>query len=126
MRHARHYTHEEASAALEWIADVLVRMRAARDRLLDEDARRALAGASPTNGGGDPGRTVSEAFLELREAAASLRELDIVLRDLDRGLIDFPSLRDGEEVYLCWVQTEEDEIRFWHDVDTGYAGRKPL
>jgi hypothetical protein len=69
---------------------------------------------------------VSEAFLELREAAASLRELDIVLRDLDRGLIDFPSLRDGDEVYLCWVQTEEDAIRFWHDVDAGYAGRQAL
>jgi hypothetical protein len=126
MRHGRHYTHEEASASLEWVADVLQRMRAARDRLLDEDAREALAGASQGNGGGDPGRSVSEAFLELREAAASLRELDIVLRDLDRGLIDFPSLRDGEEVYLCWVESEEDGISFWHDLDAGYAGREPL
>jgi hypothetical protein len=126
MRHARHYTLDEAGAALVWVADVLARMRAARDRLLDEDARQALAGASPGNGGGDPGRTVSEAFLELREAAASLRELDIVLRDLDRGLIDFPSLRDGQEVYLCWVETEESSIGFWHDLDAGYAGRQPL
>src|SRR5438270_14051798 len=126
MRHARRYTLEEASAALEWVAEVLQRMRAARDRLLDEDAREALAGASQGNGGGNPGRTVSQAFLELREAAASLRELDIVLRDLDRGLIDFPSLREGEEVYLCWVESEEDAIGFWHDLDAGYPGRQPL
>lgn len=126
MRHARHYTLDEASAALEWVGDTLERMRAARDRLLDEDAREALADASQGNGGGNPGRAVSEAFLELREAAASLRELDIVLRDLDRGLIDFPSLRDGEEVYLCWVESEEDSIGYWHEVDAGYAGRQPL
>jgi len=126
MRHRRHYTHEEATTALEWVADVVGRMRTARDRLLDADAREALSDASSGNGGGNPGRTVSEAFLELREGAASLREMEIVLRDLDRGLIDFPSLRDGREVYLCWVETEEDAIEFWHDVDAGYAGRQPL
>src|SRR5437660_4655020 len=103
MRHARHYTLEEATAALESVADRLGRMRAARDRLLDEDARSALTEASTGNGGGEPGREVSEAFLELREDAAALREQEIVLRDLDRGLVDFPSLREGREVYLCWV-----------------------
>ena len=126
MRHRRHYTHEEATALLEWVAEVLGRMRAARDRLLDEDARDALSAASSGNGGGDPGRAVSEAFLELREGAASLRERDVILRDLDRGLIDFPSLRDGREVYLCWVESEEEAIEFWHDLDAGYAGRQPL
>jgi len=126
MRHARHYTLEEATAALEWVAQTLSRMREARDRLLDEDARDALTGAMPGNGGGDPGRTVSEAFLELREAAAALRERDVVLRDLDRGLVDFPALRDDQEVYLCWVESEEDGIGYWHDLDAGYAGREPL
>jgi hypothetical protein len=126
MRHARHYTLEEATSTLAWVTEVLGRMRAARDQLLDEDARSALGEAAPGNGGGEPGTTVSEAFLELRENAAALRERDVVLRDLDRGLVDFPSLRDGEEVYLCWVESEEAAIRFWHDLDTGYAGREPL
>ena len=49
----------------------------------------------------------------------------IVLRDLDRGLIDFPSLRDGREVYLCWIDGETD-IGFWHELDAGYAGRQEL
>jgi hypothetical protein len=47
------------------------------------------------------------------------------LRDLDRGLVDFPAIRDGREVYLCWIEGEPD-IDFWHDLDAGYAGRQEL
>jgi hypothetical protein len=126
MRHDRHYTVEQASAALEWVADRLGRIREARERLTDEEAREALAEASPTNGGGGPGRVVSEAFLDLRGAVLQLQEMDVVLRDVDRGLVDFPSIRDGEEVYLCWVESEEGEIGYWHDLDSGFAGREPL
>ena len=126
MRHERHFSVEEASAALEWVAQRLDVMRRARERLLDEDARQALDEASTGNGGGPPGRVVSEGYLALRTAAGELAAAGIVLRDLDRGLIDFPSIRDGEEVYLCWVESEEDEIGWWHDLDSGYAGRHPL
>jgi hypothetical protein len=126
MRHERHYTCEEATASLGQVAELLETMRDARERLTDTDVREALAEAAPTNGGGLPGRHVSEAFLRLREAAGRLREMEVVLRDLDRGLVDFPALRDGREVYLCWVEREEDDIAFWHDLDAGYAGREPL
>jgi hypothetical protein len=68
---------------------------------------------------------VSEAFLDMRSALADLQEQEIVLRDLDRGLVDFPALREGREVYLCWIEGE-DEIAFWHDLDAGYGGRQPL
>ena len=126
MRHERHYPREEATAALGEVAELLETMRDARERLTDTDVRDALAEAAPTNGGGRPGRHVSEAFLQLRDAAARLREMEVVLRDLDRGLLDFPALQDGREVYLCWVEREEDGIAFWHDLDAGYAGREPL
>ena len=63
---------------------------------------------------------MSEGFLELRETMLELRELEIVLRDLDRGLVDFPALRDGREVYLCWEEGEA-EIGFWHEPDAGFA-----
>ncbi len=126
MRHERHYTLEEATAALGQVGELLETMRDARERLTDTDVRDALAEAAPTNGGGLPGRHVSEAFLRLREAAGCLREMEVVLRDLERGLVDFPALRDGREVYLCWVEREEDDIAFWHDLDAGYAGREPL
>ena len=122
-QHARHYSLEEATALLPRVTELLATMRDARDRLGDAEARTALAEAS--NGGGRPGKVVSGGFLELRESMLELREREIVLRDLDRGLIDFPSFRDGEEVYLCWVDGEDD-IEFWHELDAGYAGRRPL
>jgi hypothetical protein len=126
MEHSRHYSLEEASELLPWVEDQLERMRSARDRLGDAEARAALAAAGQGNGGGRPGKVVvSEGFLELREAMLELREREIVLRDLDRGLIDFPALRDEREVYLCWEEGEA-EIGFWHDPETGFAGRRPL
>jgi hypothetical protein len=123
--HARHYTLEEASELLPRVVALIERMRVARGQLGDREAREALSEAGPTNGGGSPGRTVSEGFLELRDSMMELRELEVVLRDLDRGLLDFPSLRDGREVYLCW-QEGEDEIGFWHEPDAGFGGRRPL
>jgi hypothetical protein len=123
--HARHYSLEEASALLPRVAELLAKMRQARDRLGDAEAREALDAAGQTNGGGRPGKVVSEGFLELRESMLELRELEIVLRDLDRGLVDFPSLRDGREVYLCWEEGEP-EIGFWHEPDAGFGGRRPL
>jgi hypothetical protein len=124
-QHARHYTVDQANAALEWVAERLERLRAARVQLSDEDARAALGEAAPSNGGGDPGRVVSEAFLELQRALGELQAMDVVLRDLERGLVDFPTLRDGREVYLCW-ESGEAEIEFWHDLEAGYGGRQPL
>jgi hypothetical protein len=121
----RHYTVEEANAALPWVVERIERLRSARERLTDEEVREALSEAAPMNGGGDPGRHVSEAFLDMRSALAELQATEIVLRDLDRGLIDFPAVRDGREVYLCWEEGE-DEVAFWHDVDSGYGGRQPL
>jgi hypothetical protein len=125
MNHARHYTVEQANAALDFVSERIERLRAARVQLTDEEARAALEEAAPTNGGGPPGLVVSEAFLELQRALADLQEMEIVLRDLERGLVDFPALRDGREIYLCWEEGEQ-EIAFWHDPDSGYGGREPL
>ena len=125
MNHERHYSVEQANAALGFVAERIERLRAARLQLDDEEARAALTEAAPSNGGGAPGRVVSEAFLALQRALGELQAMDIVLRDLERGLVDFPALRDGREVYLCWEEGEA-EIGFWHDSDSGYAGRQPL
>ena len=121
----RHYTVEQANAALTWVAERIERLRAAREGLNDEEARAALQDAGPTNGGGEPGRVVSDAFLEMRNALVELQAMEVVLRDLDRGLVDFPSIRDDREVYLCWLEGE-DEIGYWHDLEAGFAGREPL
>ena len=125
MIHERHYSVEEANAALEWVAKTLDRLRDAREGLNDEEAREALAEASPSNGGGAPGRVVSDAFLQLRSALEELQGAEVVLRDLERGLVDFPSLREGTEVYLCWEEGEP-EISYWHEPEAGFGGRQPL
>ena len=125
MRHERHYTPEEANAALPEVVELVERLRRARSGLSDSEARAALSEAAPENGGGEAGRVVSEAFMELRAGLLELREREVVLRDLDRGLVDFPAMLEGREIYLCWEEGE-DEIAFWHEPDAGFAGRQPL
>ena len=123
--HERHYSLEEATALLPLVAELLTTMRSARDRLGDAEARAALDAVGQSNGGGEPGKVVSEGFIELRESMLELREREIVLRDLDRGLVDFPAMRDGQEVYLCWEEGEP-EIGYWHEPQAGFGGRRPL
>jgi hypothetical protein len=125
LKHARHYTVAEANRALGWVQERIDRLRSARDGLADEEAREALSEAAPKNGGGEPGKVVSTAFLELRDALNELQAVEVVLRDLERGLVDFPAIRDGEEIYLCWEEGE-DEVGWWHDPESGHAGRQPL
>jgi hypothetical protein len=125
MRHGRHYTLAQAQAELAMVAELLGAMRSARDRLTDADVRGALIASSASNGGGALGKQVGEAFLAFQAGVRAFTEREIVLRDLDRGLIDFPALRDGREVYLCWIEGEDD-IGFWHELDAGYAGRQAL
>jgi len=123
--HDRHFSIDEANGLLPKVKPVLQKLRDAKDLLVDEDAHELLSDAAPANGGGEPGRQVSEAFLEVRRLLGALQEAGIVVRDIDRGLIDFPAIRGGEEVYLCW-ELGEDAVEFWHDLETGYRGRQPL
>jgi hypothetical protein len=123
--HDRHFTREEANALLPQVEPLLRKLRDARDRLTDTEAHELLADTAPTNGGGEPGRLVGDAFLEVRDLLAQIQELGIVIRDIDRGLIDFPALIDDSEVYLCW-QLDEPEIEYWHDLESGFGGRQPL
>ena len=125
LRYGRHFTREEANATLEGLRPLLQRLRDAKDLLTDEEAHEALSDAAPGNGGGEPATQVGESFLEVRRLLAALQEAGIVIRDIDRGLIDFPALLDGREVYLCW-QLGEDGVDHWHDLEAGYGGRQPL
>jgi hypothetical protein len=125
MRHERHYTIAEARARRAWVRNRVRAARAALEALAGPEARAAVAALDPQGGGGWPGRPVAEATLIVQRALTELDAADIVVRDLERGLVDFPALRDGYEVYLCWLVSEPD-IGFWHELDAGYAGRRPL
>jgi hypothetical protein len=121
----RYFTRDEANALLPRLKPLLRQLRDAKDELTDEDAHEVLSEASATNGGGDEGRQVGIAFLEVRRLLETIEESGIVLRDIDRGLVDFPALMDGQEILLCW-ELGEDEVSFWHDLSSGYRGRQPL
>jgi hypothetical protein len=84
------------------------------------------------NGAGYAATDLNAAQTELEhlaEDAAALvgqiAALGAVVKDLDLGLLDFPSLREGEEVELCW-RVGEDAVMYWHPVDIGFSGRKPV
>jgi hypothetical protein len=125
MLHERHWTIQEANAVLPWVSDRVRRMRRARDRLTDDSSMTAMPSIAAVTGGGWPGRASAEATLELTFGLEQLGRLDIVVRDLDAGLIDFPALRDGEEVYLCWL-VDEPAVAHWHAIEAGFMGRQPL
>ena len=61
----------------------------------------------------------------IEQVLLEFQRREIQVKDLGRGLVDFPALIDGREVFLCWEQ-DEDDIEFWHELDTGYAGRERL
>jgi hypothetical protein len=123
--HERHFTLAEANGLLPRLTELLSRLREAKDELTDEEAHEALSEAAPTNGGGEEGKRVGVAFLEVRTLLGTIEEAGLVLRDIDRGLVDFPAVIDGREIYLCW-ELGEDEVAYWHDLDAGYGGREPL
>jgi hypothetical protein len=121
----RHFTRAEANAVLPSLKPLLRQLRDAKDELTDNEAHEVLSEAAASNGGGEEGRQVGVAFLEVRRLLETIEESGIVLRDIDRGLVDFPAMLEGREVYFCW-ELGEDDVSYWHDLDSGYRGREPL
>lgn len=104
-----------------WVRDAQATLAGLGPRI-----RATVEALDPASGGSYPGREVARPLVALSRAVAELEAVDVVLRDVDRGLVDFPSMRDGEEVYLCWLVDEEETIGFWHPLDAGFGGRRPL
>jgi hypothetical protein len=124
-RFAKHYTREEARTLLPQIQKWLQEA----SRLRDEMVRVAGVLEKLTQPGRDlGGPAVNNWFrarMDIEEVLREFRSREIQIKDLDRGLIDFPAIIAGKEVFLCWEQGEED-IEFWHDLDSGYAGRERI
>jgi len=121
----RHFSPAEANALLPTLKPLLRRLRDAKDELTDEEVHEVLSDAAPANGGGEPGRRVGIAFLEVRRLLETLTGAGVVVKDVDRGLVDFPALIEDREVFLCW-ELGEDEVAHWHELEDGYGGRRPL
>lgn len=129
----RVFTVEEANALLEEIRPLAQELVDRRRALAEaRSARRRIAAQVAGNGGGiDPraaaelDERVAEELKGLARCVNAIHGLGAVVKDPDEGLVDFPALRGDEPVYLCW-RLGEDRIEFWHGVDEGFAGRKPL
>ena len=129
----RVFTPEEANAALAEVRPLVEEMVRERRRLVRAGERRAeLASQIAGNGGGIAPSDVAEAASELQAAAAAvssaverIHALGVLVKDLDTGLVDFPARHRGRDVLLCW-RLGEDEVAYWHGLEEGFAGRRPL
>ena len=122
------FTIQEANALLPSVRVILAKIQRAHRRLSQyrDDARKAAEAAEQGGGGIEAGVAYAGVLTELTTQMSELDTLGVQLKDFERGLVDFPSLRDGRVVLLCWQLGEGDELEWWHDVDAGFAGRTPL
>lgn len=122
------FTVEEANALLPTVRKILGRTQRAHKRILAyrDEAKKAAEGAEQGGGGMSEGLKYANLLMELTSQTGELEALGVQLKDFERGLVDFPSLRDGRVVLLCWQFGEGDELEWWHDVEAGFAGRTPL
>ena len=124
---ARHFTVAEANALLPLLRPRVARLIAAWRRLIAarEQVVAILERKPRADLGGPPLTQAAADIMSAQNAMVSIQALGVDLKDPATGLLDFPTLRDGVEVYLCW-RYGEPKVGFWHPIETGFAGRQPL
>jgi len=122
----KHYTLEEARALLPQVRGWLAQIQEVRERLRQVEDRigQLLAGGTDAAGGSSVNSQI-KLLAELQAVTHEFSRREIQVKDINRGLIDFPAIIGGREVFLCWEQDDED-IEFWHELDAGFAGRERL
>jgi len=128
----KRFTRDEAEELLPYIAPLLFKLRELKRQRDDLQAQGTeLVQKSRGNGhgvdneAGKVQREMEELGTHINELIEKVQGMGIELKDPELGLVDFRSIREGREVYLCW-QLGEEHLSFWHEIDTGFAGRQPL
>ena len=123
MTEEKLYTVEEANELLPHLAPTLVELR----EKFEEAARvrEAVAHAALGNGWSEKRDSWSRTLARVQELIERLQDWEIELRDISTGLVDFPSVIDGQDAYLCW-RLGEPEVAYWHGREDGFPGRRPL
>ena len=124
-RFQKHYTREEARALLPQLRQWLAELNRLRE---DSERFEKRLGGLTAEGQDTGGETVNHwirALAGMQTVLLEFQRREIFIKDLSRGLVDIPSLVGDKEVFLCW-EADEDDIEFWHDLDTGYGGRERL
>jgi hypothetical protein len=129
----RYFTAEEANEALLEVRPLTEELVGHRRALVAlQERQSAVTARIAGNGGNVEPHELEEVQEQLDEEVAGIarcvariHEVGALVKDLDDGLVDFPATRGGRDVLLCW-RLGEDEIGFWHGLDEGFSGRKPL
>ncbi len=124
-RFDKHYTREEARSLLpelrKWLAD-LNRLRADLQRY---EKRLSGLAEQGVDAGGETVNNWIRALADMQQILGEFQRRRIFIKDLARGLLDFPAIIGGKEVFLCW-ESDETDVEFWHDLETGFSGRERL
>src|SRR3989304_4724579 len=122
----RYFTLQEASETLETIRPIMDEIQSIRQEILLHQPEFWPAIERSAGNGGNPtlSRLVKD-FERLDDLLHRILAKGVLIKDLTTGLLDFPALKDGREVYLCWKYGEE-AIRFWHEIEAGFGGRQRI
>jgi hypothetical protein len=122
----RYFTVAEANALLPDLSIKLLRLQAMLQRLREEYAEKeAELFQRAQRNGKLPTWESSPIAPEIHKAVDELHKMGVLLRDIEQGIVDFPHLREGREVLLCW-RLGEKRVQYYHELDTGFRDRKPL
>ncbi len=122
----KYFTLEEANHALPQVRSLVAQIMQAREAIIAAQPELwPVLEKSVGNGGSKKAGELLAEFQHVEHGVQGLQQIGCVLKDMSIGLVDFPALRDGREVLLCW-KYDEPEVMFWHDLQSGYQGRKRL
>jgi hypothetical protein len=122
----KYFSVEEANALLPQLTGLLEKMLASRQHIIDtRKAWEPIMEKASGNGGGAHGKQLYADTNRIHLTLEQINGWGILIKDVDTGLVDFPHMRNGREVYLCW-RLGEPKVEYWHDTDSGFAGRQPL
>jgi hypothetical protein len=122
----KYFTPEAANQALPLVRALVVEIMQAREAIIKAQPELwPVLEKSIGNGGSKKAGELLHEFRRVENGMQGLHDMGCVLKDMSIGLVDFPTLRDGREALLCW-KYDEPEVLFWHDLQSGYSGRKRL
>ena len=124
-RYRKHYTRDEARVLLPQIRAWLKQVLHLRNWLAKADDRLGQLLAKGHDAGGELVNDWLKMVHELRNLLAEFQKREIIIKDVESGLVDFPAIIGGREVFLCW-ERDEDDVEYWHDLDAGKMGRERL
>ncbi len=122
----RYFTLQEANETLATIRPLMEQVQIIRQKILAQqpEAWPAIE-KSAGNGGNRALSQMVQDFEKFDVLVHQIQDTGVLIKDINTGLLDFPAIRNGQEVYLCW-QVGEEDIEYWHEVETGFAGRQPI